>query len=361
MEELMGTRWMVNTYGDPLGAVQRLIQSVWSYSKLDGMLVATNGDGEAAKTPHLLEDAAELSRVNPFKPVMPVNTARLVPETLEGRLGARLGVLLRPCELRALIEMGKHAHLRLDSLLTINVDCLGTYPLEEYHWRTRRKVSGAVTKTPDDLNRETLHFARQGGIARYRFRPACQVCESPGAENADLNFNVFGLPVRQAILVQVRDEAAAARLGLRFMDGLRVLGEDPIDVEMVRQHERILAKAVERHQHTMERINKGLGDMLPRDVDGLIEQLESCGSCRACMNVCPICSVHSPLRDADGHYQRESVIRWLVSCAGCGMCEQACPNHRPLGAIFGYIRNMLDEELGYIPGKSLEEVLPNLW
>ena len=41
----------------------------------------------------------------------------------------------RPCEMRALTEMTKHASFKIDNLLTISVDCLGTLPADEYQWR----------------------------------------------------------------------------------------------------------------------------------------------------------------------------------------------------------------------------------
>jgi hypothetical protein len=37
--------------------------------------------------------------------------------------------------------MRKHKPLPTDKLLTICVDCLGTYPIEEFQWRSSRKGS----------------------------------------------------------------------------------------------------------------------------------------------------------------------------------------------------------------------------
>jgi Fe-S oxidoreductase len=100
--------------------------------------------------------------------------------------------------------------------------------------------------------------------------------------------------------------------------------------------------------------------LLPSDVDALINQLEGCGECQGCLDVCPICSVDRPDRSPQGHYDRQAVMRWLVSCAGCGMCEQACPNHLPMASIFAHIRQQLDEEWQYTPGRSRDDALPLL-
>jgi len=346
----MYKQWTLRTHGDPLGTVRQFIQAAWAQVELDGMLVTMNGNQHSMPKPRLIEDPQRLEEVNPFTPLMTMNAARLVPELVREYPDRRLGALLRPCEMRALVEMVKHSShhepFEMKNVLTISVDCLGTYPLEEYQWRLRRKESSA------GLAQEALQFARQGGIIAYRYRSACQACPSPAAGEADVNVNVLGLPARQSILVKACDEAVAGRLRLeQITDG-------DADAELIRQHERVVAKMVERHQHTMERVTQSLAAVMPADVNALIAQLEGCGSCQNCMNVCPICSVDYPKRGADNHYRREDVIRWLVSCAGCGMCEQSCTNHLPLSTIFAHIRAQLDEEYGYQPGRSVEEALP---
>jgi formate dehydrogenase subunit beta len=342
----MDTLWTLETHGDPLGAVRGLMQAVWSQSSLDGMLVPLNGDGHILTKPRLLENPAQLEEVNPFKPLMMENASRQVPRLRAERPNARLGALLRPCEMRALIEMVKHDSFDLDGFLTVSVDCLGTFPADEYEWRAARKESN------DSLTRETIQFVKQGGILAYRYRSACQMCVSPEASSADLNINVLGLPARQHILVRARDEATAERLKLdAITDGVA-------EPHSISQHERVLARMTERLNRTMERVTQGLGELLPQNVDAIIEQLESCGDCQGCMQACPICAVDFPDRDQDGHYRPEDVKRWLVSCAGCGMCEQACPTHLPLSTIFRHIREKLSAELGYVPGLSLDEPLP---
>jgi formate dehydrogenase subunit beta len=354
----MNDQWSLDTHGDPLGKVHTLIKQIWLVYCLDGMLVTMNGGNEAHATPHYVTDVASIDNINPFKPLMEINAARLIPELLENYPNSRIGALLRPCEMRALTEMTKHASFKVDYLLTISVDCLGTLPADEYQWRLERLEKNLPTdeissaETSDELAHEALKFARQGGIIPYRYRSACQVCTSPAAKQANINIHVLGLPVRQQILVSVSDPKVAETVHPeKLTDGIA-------DKELIIQHERILSKMCERHQRTMDRVNEGLGSLLPVDVDAVIRQLESCGDCQNCMDVCPICSVDRPDRNADGHYDRSGVMRWLVSCAGCGMCEQSCPNHLPISSIFAHIRQQLAQQWEYVPGRSINDPLP---
>ena len=340
----MSNVWSLDTHGDPLGKVRDFITKIWLEIDLEGMLVTMNEVDELGATPRFITDVAQINGINPFKPLMEINAARLIPEIITNHIGVKIGALLRPCELRALIEMTKHASFTIDDLLTISVDCLGTLPADEYQWRLERMGKNLPTKgidtvkPSDKLANDALKFARQGGIVPYRYRSACQVCTSPAAEHANINIHILGLPVRQQMLVVINDPAFENRFQLEmFMDGIA-------DQNLILQHERLLSKMSERHQRTMERVNEGLGVLLPADVDAVIRQLESCGNCQDCMQACPICSVHRPTQSSDGHYDREGVMRWLVSCAGCGMCEQSCPNHMPIYSIFAHIRQQLDQQ-----------------
>ena len=43
----------------------------------------------------------------------------------------KLGVVLRSCEIRALVELVKFQQAKLDNALIIGVDCLGTYKVTD--------------------------------------------------------------------------------------------------------------------------------------------------------------------------------------------------------------------------------------
>jgi formate dehydrogenase (coenzyme F420) beta subunit len=342
----MNIQRIIHTQGDPLGTVQNLLRMLWEQAGLDGMLVAAGSDQPMPGKAHLIESPGLLGQANPFSPLMTENLARDIPRVIGEQTGKRLGVLLRPCELRALVEVAKHTPVNLENLLTICVDCLGTLPEEDFGWRAEQ------AELDKSLTSEALQFARQGGILDYRHRLACQMCAAPEAQLADLNVNLLGLPVRQHILVQARDAGMAERLHLdQITDG-------EAGNEVVQQHAQALAKLAERRQHTLERVVKNLAEDQPHDLEALILQLEQCGECQDCMAACPICTADFPERGADGHFTRKAMARWLVSCAGCGMCEQACSSQLPLATIFSMLRERLAEELGYSPGSSWDTPLP---
>lgn len=324
----MNGYWKIETHGDPIGSVRRFIQNVWDQAQLESMLVSENGGAGA----HWIKSSDALDTINPFRPIMRENLARRVPKAIHDHPQDRIGVLLRPCEMRALLEMDKRQDLLDQNLVTVCIDCLGTYPEDEFEWRAARKGSS------DELGNETLKFARQGGILAYRHRSACQMCASPGAQSADFNIHVLGLPVREKILVQEGNHFKGDHINLAS------LSDGEADQSLVLMHEHVLSRQASFHHQTMERVMLALDDLLPKNLEALIAQLESCADCQKCMSACPICSVEFPRLGSDGHYPQESIRNWLVSCAGCGMCEQACHNNLPLAVIFGSIREKLKSE-----------------
>ena len=324
----MNTKFLVETHGDPLGAIQNLFIEAWGRFELDTMVVPTNG----SSAPHVLRDPEQLKEINPFKPLMTSNTAKFLPQIINENPQRRIGAVLRPCEVRALEAKTKREEIPSERILTIGIDCLGTYPPEDYQWRVERKGS------PARLNGETLHFARQGGIAAYRFRSACQACRTPVGTGADINVGVIGLPVRQRILVDVPNQVTADTLG-----GERAAS--PEDASIYDQRNYVIARLLHRGTQTRQRLADNLESILPRDLDALISQFERCGECRACFEVCPLCAADYPAKDNYGLYEREQVKQWMISCAGCGMCQQACPNHLPLVTIFTQIRQQLIDSI----------------
>jgi formate dehydrogenase subunit beta len=321
----MNTQWVLNTKGDPLGTVNRFVSQVWQETGLEGLILPSDRKNEL----RVVDDPSVLGEFNPFQPLMLMNIAGLVPGVLQEHPDGRFGILLRPCELRALNEVAERKTIDPERLLTICVDCLGTFADEEFEWRSIRKGSDA------GLTKEALQFAPQGGIAAYRYRAACQMCISPGAKSADINLGVLGLPVRQSLLVDGQPD---------LLDWSQVT-DRPADPALSSKRAVMLSKLVERHSQTRDRVLSGLAEVLPANVDVLLDQFEDCGSCQSCMEACPICSANPPQRAKDGRYERQGVVEWLVDCAGCGMCEQSCPRHMPLSIIFTHVKRSLEEAL----------------
>ncbi len=325
----MNQNWMIETKGNPLHSLHTFIADVWQAAALDFFYLPLKTDAAPYTQASLIDDPAQLAEFNPFTPVMPENLARGLPAILETHRGARIGAFLRPCEMRALQRMGDIGPVDLSRVVTFCADCLGTFPLDEYEWRASRKGSR------QDLTDEAIQFSRQGGIVPYRYRSACQSCENPMADQAEINIGVLGLPIRKHITITLTNGLSET---IDF--GSITSGEAPEKV--VGQRDEIIHKMVHRSRVFRQRVTHALDDVLPADIDELVEHFYECGECTDCMDNCPICEMSAPHKAADGRYQPEDLADWVLSCVGCGMCEQACEQHTALHLIFGRVREVLE-------------------
>ena len=122
--------WQV-TNGDTLGALRSFLRALFDKNMVDAMLVPIEG-AHNSMMPALVKHPTRLAHANPFAPVMAFNSARLVSMLTHEPTNQKLGVVLRSCEIRALIELVKFNQAKLDHTIIIGVDCIGTYSAPEY-------------------------------------------------------------------------------------------------------------------------------------------------------------------------------------------------------------------------------------
>lgn len=346
---------------DTLGAVRGLLKSLLTKGLVDALLVPIEVPSADKVAPRFVKDPDLLDNANPLAPVMRVNCATLIARRHFDDDISRPGAVLRPCELRAVIELAKAGRVDLDQYLLIGIDCMGTYEREAYAQIARASI---YRQSPTD---EMLRWTRQGPIAPYRLRTACQICEHFVPENADVSIGLIGMNVRERLLIQVRDDLAEA---LSLPEG---------DVE---RRERSVSRLTEiRQQRRTETLAKT--SQLVADLPSLLALLAPCTVCYECLYVCPLHSTHAfkPARSKEQYFEGTGITpggdgstrserengpfgelielsRRAVSCVGCGMCESACPNHVPLTALQGVLGRKVREEFHYVPGRSVSERLP---
>jgi len=353
---------------DTLAAVQGFLRRLLEAGVVDSLLVPMETP-QGAITPALVSDPALLEKANPLAPVMGVNAARLAGRVSIREPRERVGVVLRPCELRALTELVKLQQANLDDLVTIGVDCLGTYDVTVY-------ASAKGDAHEDDDARESIELqaylatARTGDLTPaqgYAFRDACEMCEKPHIQDADVTLELFGADLDAGLPVSVSDDIAEAL----ELDEMEAPSQRPEVVEDVVQ-----ARTRVRDERFAE-IRARL------DEEGVEGVFATCVRCHNCMTVCPICYCktclfksqvfdHEPIQYANwakrkGAYRMPGdttlfhltrLNHMVLSCIGCGMCTSDCPSDLPVGAVFRAIGQETQAVFEYEPGRDVEEPLP---
>src|SRR5574339_397599 len=105
-----------------LKTLQEFLTAWWARIELDAMLAPVQSPERIGVVPTVVSHPADLSSVNPFAPVMLSNSAHVIQNFLEDHQHSHLAVLVRPCELRALIELRKRNRIWYHSIASGNFD-----------------------------------------------------------------------------------------------------------------------------------------------------------------------------------------------------------------------------------------------
>ena len=347
-----------------LTAVRGFLKQLLEAKVVEALLVPMETPAGSV-TPALVADPDLLDAANPLAPVMGLNAARVAGRVSIREPRGRIGVVLRPCELRALVELVKLKQASLDDILTIGIDCLGTYDVPVY---TRMRADADDNHPMAAL----LATAQSGELApQEALRDACQMCEKPHVEEADVVLELFGADLAAGIPVTLSDERAAAVV--------EKLALDPVDADGKRAE--VVAKVVAARTQVRD---ARLGEMRQRlEQEGVEGILAACVRCHNCMTVCPICYCktclfkspvfdHEPMQYMNwarrkGGYRLPAdtmlfhltrLNHMVLSCVGCGMCTSDCPAELPVGRVFRAIGMQVQEAFDYVPGRSVEDPLP---
>ncbi len=118
--------------GNVLGALRSFLSKLLEQGVVDYLLVPLEISHGRTLALSLVKNPERLDIANPFSPVMPMSGAAIVSQLTVDKPEKKLGVVLKPCEIRALIELVKLEQASLENLVIIGTDCLGTYEVEDY-------------------------------------------------------------------------------------------------------------------------------------------------------------------------------------------------------------------------------------
>jgi formate dehydrogenase subunit beta len=311
----------------------------------------------------LFSNPEKLDEAAPLLPAMGVNAASIVAEfARDASPNAKVGLFLRPCELRAVVELMKLKQVAPESLVLIGADCAGTY-----------KAAGFRNVRGKDADFDNKHVREQSGYAEnVNFRIACQMCEYPKPLVFDLNVGFIGMDPDRELWVE-----AATDKGKSLVEGVELSVQDEPD----KRKKALESLSAARKAKTAARVDEL--DKAMMGPDKLVEYFADCLNCHNCMKVCPVCYCRECFFDSDtfqrdiGEHVRVSLRKgatrmpsetllfhltrmnhMMASCVQCGICEDSCPVTIGLATLFKKVSQNAQKEFDYISGRSLDEPLP---
>jgi formate dehydrogenase subunit beta len=315
--------------------------------------------GNDSFTYSLIQDESLLKDAYPICPIMPVQGAKAISSiTKRGKGEKRIAALMRPCEVRATVELFKLGQVDLDNIFLISIDCPGALPLAEWV-KDPKKAEGAFSKIIEGGSSEGI-------------RPICQICDKFSTTMAeDLHIGILGAEVGTIFLIPHSPE------GKNILDCVGISAEADISQwkNMVDKLTGMRVEKKKQAQKELEASSTGL--------DKMLDTFSKCINCHNCMRVCPICYCRQCFFDSDNmkfsfeDYLKRAemagslrlppdtllfhigrMLHMSLSCVSCGACEDACPMSIPVTQVFSLVADRNLEAFDYVLGRSLDESLP---
>lgn len=321
---------------------------------LDALLVPV-ATGHGRSYSHILiTEGGSTEGCDPFAPVMQVSAATAVSRLtkLEAPSG-RVGVVMRPCEIAAAIELHKLLQARMDDVVVIAVDCPGTISVKD-HIDLVDEGKDPLTVVSED---PTL------------LREACITCDWTRPQVYDLLLGTFG---------QDGDRVIVSSEDKELLEGL-----DTASKEAIAAREKVVSTVEKVRTEAMEAVSREVNEHL-MGPEAFARHFETCIVCHNCMEQCPVCYCNECFFESQTfRYEGDKMMLWarnrggldmptdkamfhlgrighmVATCVGCGMCTQACPVGINVSRVFKYVASQVQPRFDYKAGRALEDPLPN--
>ena len=311
----------------------------------------------------LVTSAAHTAQVDPFAPIAAVSGAKIASSLTSRPSGRKVALVLRPCEIRAAVELAKLKQINLDDVLLIGMDCLGRYENTDF---AKFQEQGGTSES-------FLENAEAGRTSMPDFDiiGACKICEFPAADNVDMRLCAIG-----------------AGNGTVFIEAITEKGEQTLEKSGLKSGEapagrgeavkRLVAVRTEARDKKFAEFRADANSF-----EALADRLAACVNCYNCRVACPVCYCKECVFITDTfRHTGEQFMMWAdqsgmlkmpndtlfyhltrmthmsLFCVGCGQCTSACPNGIDLMPLFRTCADKTQARFNYQAGRSVDEEQP---
>jgi len=335
--------------------LNNLFKSLLEEGIVDVMVIPQKIRGSVAYT--MISDPEKLRSPAIFTPVFTVNAANVLKHMPAEK---KIGVVFKPCETKAAIELVKLEQFEKDSVLMITVGCEGAYKLDDYN-----KHSEEIGDTLETSKIEELE------AAGCEIRPACRICEDKLLGTGDVLIDRTDGNILVAAISDMGEESLRAVGDLELTE---------IDTGVLERKRSAIIESAKPFREEWAKTSEEL-----RDLDKFLDVFKDCIVCKNCRDMCPVCYCKTcffeqPLGKPEGVdllnivglrgsikvptdsllFQLTRMYHDCLTCVECGACADACPREIPLTNIFPWISEKVKELFEYKSGRDVEETLPLL-
>jgi formate dehydrogenase subunit beta len=364
----MATTWKFNTKDQSLlGSLQQLLRSLLEMEDISAILIPRRLPMKNMVMPTLVSDPERLDGIDPLSPAFPMNAAKIVSKLTRKPMGGKVVVVLRPCEIRAFVELVKLKQGHTDEIVIMSIDCLGAYKNSDYF-----KFVGTGVEEATQRFYQSVLSGRGAALDNADLAEACKACEYPVATHADILISIYGIPTDDHFILQSLTPAGETVL----------IPLNLAETEMPPERQKVVDDLVAARTAYRDQMFARTAEATA-SLEKLTTYLANCVNCYNCRVACPVCYCKECVFVTDVfNHEPAQYLRWAArkgvikmptdtvfyhitrlahmstACVGCGQCSNACPNDIPVMELFRTIAAHTQKGFNYEAGRSLEEKPP---
>jgi formate dehydrogenase subunit beta len=335
----------------------------------DAVLVPSRMSDSPYVKPCLIASHDRMEQTVPLSPGFFVNAGPMMSRLTRTRAGSTLVAWLRPCEIRAFVELTKLRQGAREEVIIVGMDCPMALSRKDYDdWA----VQGDDMSVGVENWIHTVYRKPVNRVDAWPVSPACRVCEIPYPVNADVSVMLLGGDLEREITLRADTEKGEQLLTALNLTG----GQEP------ERRKALLSELAADRSSSFQAMDE---EILTRtgSIDALNRFFSACVNCYNCRSVCPVCYCKECVFNTDAvAYDPTQYLSWAdkwgllplpndtvffhltrlahigCTCVGCGQCTLACPSHIPVSDLFISVTRNARKAFDYVPGRDDAEPLP---
>jgi formate dehydrogenase subunit beta len=286
------------------------------------------------------------------------SAAKYLHKSLEGAMKEKIGIIARPCDTRALIELSKIKQVNLENLFIIAFEDRGMVINASRQMKSYKDIDPLKVVKEKIGDKGLILQFNDGKTKEIDLTVAenCSRCTRKIPMVADLGISDIGIPIESdEIILKVYSEKGNEVLEKAKVDKKAI----PEDIKKAH-----LDKEKEIKENALAKRAKDLEEWDKLSQTEKMTELLKCTGCGMCIRSCPVCycvdcilTKKKKEKAIDNvTYQLTRIAHVADRCVECGNCDNNCPVHLPLSLYFQSLNEAFKKKFGYESGTSLDDI-----